>query len=104
MGNSAVSTPEDLKQAQIKRRFDRKDKIEVLQWIMNSPMGRSFIWWRLEEAQIFSSTMGPHHEMCHREGKRFMGLQLFELIQSDAGCRELFREAQRENTRKEQEK
>lgn len=101
--DKAVTNEQDLKQAQIKKRFGRKDKIETLRWIMSCPMGRSFIWWRLEEARIFSSTMGPDREMCHSEGKRFMGLQLFELIQGDEDCREKFREAQRENTRKVQE-
>lgn len=100
--HNAVNSPEDLKQAQIKRRFNRKDKVAAIRWIMGSPIGRSFIWWRLEEARIFSSTISEHHVMCALEGKRAMGLQLFELIQGDEECRELFREAQKENTRKEQ--
>lgn len=100
--DKAVSNDEDLKQAQIKRRFTLKDKIETLKWIMSSPLGRSFIWWLLEEARIFSSTIGAHHEMCHLEGKRYMGLKLFEIIQGDEACWDKFREAQRENTRKVQ--
>lgn len=100
--DKAVRTEEELKNAQIKRRFNYKDKINTLRWIMGSPLGRSFIWWRLEEAGIFSSTISEHHVMCALEGKRALGLQLFELIQSDEECWERFREAQKENTRKEQ--
>jgi hypothetical protein len=100
----AVKTADELKKAMIDLRFDRKDKIEVLRWILASPMGRKFIWWRLSESQIFSSTIGPHHEMCFREGKRTLGLQLLDLIQGDEPCRKLFNQMQDERIRKEQEK
>jgi hypothetical protein len=97
--DKAVTNASELREAQINRNFSRKDKIATLRWIMDSPLGRDFIWWRLSEAKIFSSTIGPHHEMCHREGKKSMGLQLLELIQSDKVCREKFNNMQDENAR-----
>lgn len=98
----AITNEKDLKQAQIKRRFNLQDKVVTLRWIMGSPLGRSFVWWLLEEAQIFNSTIGPHHEMCALEGKRSIGLKLFHIIQGDEETWGRFREAQKENTRKEQ--
>jgi len=92
-------TPEELKHQQIDRRFTVKDRIEVLRWIMDSAMGRQFIWWLLSEAKIFSSTLGEHHEMAFTEGKRSMGLRVFGLIQSDQRCEDLFSMAKKEQNK-----
>lgn len=91
-------TPEqELKQRQIDQRFSVKDRIEVLRWIMENPLGRKFIWWLLAEAKIFSSTLNDHHVMAFDTGLKQMGLKIFNLIQADEGCWELFAKARREH-------
>ena len=92
-------TPEELQQKQIDCRFSLKDRIDVLRWVMDNPMGRQFIWWLLGEAKIFSSTLAEHHVMAYQEGRRSIGLKLFALIQADRRCEELFSMAKREHNK-----
>lgn len=95
---------EELKQKQIDKRFTVKDRIEVLRWIMDSPMGRQFIWWLLAEAKIFSSTLSEHHVMAFDTGLKQMGLKIFNLIQSDERCWDLFATARKEHNLRTEDK
>lgn len=92
-----AKTEAQLRQEQIDRNFSIKDRIAVLKWIMENPMGRQFIWWLLSHTKIFSSTLHEHHVMAFNEGKRFVGLKVFELIQSDEECETLFIQAKKEH-------
>jgi hypothetical protein len=83
-------------EAERDRRLSKKDRALVLQRIMNSPVGRQWIWHLLADCGIFSSSLAEHHVMSYLEGKRAVGLKLFNEIQQDARCRKLFSTAQDE--------
>jgi len=93
----AITNEEDLRQAEIDNNFTAKDRVEVLCWVLANKLGRKFIWWLLSEGKIFSSSLGQHHEMAFNEGKKYMALQVFQLIQADSRNRELFALMQDEN-------
>lgn len=77
----------------------RKDRVAVLGLLMEGPVGREWVWNLLSDCMIFVSTIGAHHEMCAREGKRTIGLKVYKDIQSDAGLRKKYELMQNEYIR-----
>lgn len=81
-------------------RLARKDRVAVLKHVMAGPVGREWIWHLLSECGIFTSFVDEHHVMAFKEGKRTIGLKVYEDIQSDDECRQLFNTAQNEYIRR----
>ena len=94
--NNQVLDGDALSSAQIQARMRHKDKLQTLQHIMAGAVGREWIWDLLASCGIFNSTLATHHEMSYLEGKRSIGLKVFNDIQGDAKCRKLFAQAQDE--------
>ena len=81
-------------------RMRQKLRVEVLAMLLGGPVGRQWVWDLLSNCGIFSSTIADHHVMSYLEGKRSVGLRVFNDIQSDAALRKLFAKAQDENIRR----
>lgn len=82
----------------------RKDRIAVLAMLMGGPVGREWVWDLLAECQVFVSSIGDHHEMCAREGRRTIGLKIYKDIQSDVGLRKQYELMQTEYLRNKESK
>lgn len=53
---------------------------------LQTPEGRAFVWWLLEEAGIFRTTFvsGSPDQTAFAEGRRSLGLQLLARVERDA--------------------
>lgn len=84
-------------------KMTQQDRVAVLAIIMEGPVGREWMWDLLADCQIFNSTIGPHHEMCAREGKRAVGLRYYKDIQSADKLKVFYGLMQKEATQRQEE-
>lgn len=69
------------KQAEQKR-LKELERVTDLQWLMEHPEGRRFMWWLLERAGVYRTTFDANATvMAFREGHRNLGVML------EAECR-----------------
>jgi hypothetical protein len=91
------SDPEKIEEQRRQLRLDARERVRVVRDLLQSKGGRKFLWWILAQCEIFSSSVGEERVMAFREGKRNIGLRVWELVQADPANRKLFLKAQDEN-------
>lgn len=80
MGNAA--DPQQVKEAEIKERFNAKSELKDLAAILELPHGRRFLWRVLEKANVFNAGFAEPGQLMFREGKRDLGVWLMSEIVS----------------------
>lgn len=75
-----ASNPDQVKEKKRKAHRLEADDAQIIKDLMTSRLGRAFLYRLMSYCNIFSSSLGDHHYMAFNEGRRDVGLYLFDRI------------------------
>lgn len=78
VGNAA--DPEQVKEAEGKERFEVKEQVKDLRFLLSTPQGKRFIWRALEQCSVFKGGFAAPDQLMFREGERNIGTWLLAQI------------------------
>lgn len=70
--------PQTLAREELARRQEEEDT----KWLMSTEAGRRQVWWLLEEAGVFRTSMTADNWTFFNEGQRNLGLKLLAKVQA----------------------
>ena len=70
-------------QQETRNNLVRKTEAEDLKWLMSGPRGRRIVFRFLLRSGLWHSSFTGNSETFYREGRREMGLWLWNLLQAD---------------------
>lgn len=68
-----ASDPEQVREAEKKVKFDRKQELDDIKFLLSSIQGRRFIWRLLTHCRVFESIWHPSALIHHNSGMQDVG-------------------------------
>lgn len=79
-----ASDPKQIKEAELKTRFDAKTALEDMKFVLSSVQGRRMLWKLLTHCRVFESIWHPSALIHHNSGKQDVGhFIMSEIINAD---------------------
>tara|TARA_R110000868_G_scaffold317394_1_gene578215 strand:+ start:1371 stop:1670 length:300 start_codon:yes stop_codon:yes gene_type:complete len=95
MGNYDSNNPEHVKKAEAKRQIETDAEVHDLRAIMESQLGRRFMWRLLEQTGLYKTSFTGNSTTFFNEGQRNIGLWL--IAQVNENCLDEYTQMVKEN-------